>query len=128
LRQEADAEHPSNDAHSFVPVRRSISGGCFHPESILSQIAFRYTGRAREASWVFASKKPCPGEGWIGPTKAGAALAALAISSIPHDPPAQTRTPTAPGRVRIHTHAALVGKSLTDFGRSVMLRRPPSAA
>ena len=31
---------------------------------------------------------------------------------------------TAPELVRIHQHAAISGKTVTDFGRSVLLRRP----
>ena len=31
---------------------------------------------------------------------------------------------TAPELVRVHAHAAITGKSVTDFGRAVLLRRP----
>jgi hypothetical protein len=31
---------------------------------------------------------------------------------------------TAPELIRIHRHAAITGKTLTEFGRSVLLRRP----
>jgi hypothetical protein len=85
------------------------------------------------ASWVFASKNPCPGESRDRPGQGREACHPRDLDlafSMPRPRRDETRKHqlnirfTAREFARVHHHAGLLGQTPADFGRGVMLRRP----
>ena len=122
LNQSRAESVPEFCAVNFSPPIR-LQNAAAHKDSQATPFSLHRT--ARRASWVFASKNFLPAQ--PGMARSPAREFSFRMSRPRRDDPRRHQLNvrfTAYELARIHHHASLTGKTLTDFGRAVMLRRP----